>query len=233
MSFGFKAVNDGHVVQIDDAYPVMQLSEVGQGAAGTNVMFSRVYTGGEPPWLFLRGGGGGFFMGLKFLGSPGRWTGFRLHACGNISHNHGLEGRSFGTWQFMVGEWAVRPSIDGYGMRIWDGNGALLYDAGVRYIKLMYQFRAWNYQSRWEDNHWMFYRHALSLPADAQLSDPSNYLLINPLVRERFNVPGEDGTSFRKLGPLTGSQVLHVTRSKYTNFHLPYIHPGIIGRASA
>jgi hypothetical protein len=232
MKYGFKAVNDGHVVQIDDTYPVMQLMEQGQGQAGTAVMFSQSYTGGEPPWLFLRGGDGGYLLGLKFLGGPGNWTGFRMDACSSLLHNHGLSGRSFGTWQFMVGQWEVRPSTDVLGMRIWDGGSRLLYDAGVRYIKMMYQFQSWSHRGTQGSGGWLFYQHGLALPPEAQLSDPSNYLMINPFVRESFNMLGGDGTSYRKVGPLNTGTPLHVTRSMYTGFSVPYIHPGIIGRAS-
>lgn len=232
MAFGFKAVNDDRVVQIDDAYPVLQLGEFGSGAANTDIYFSRPYRTTEPPWLFMRGGGGGFLMGVKFIGGPGSWIGFRFHACGDVRHNHGLAGRNYGVWQFMVGEWGVHYSSDKYGLRIWGPNGQLLYDAGVRFISMKYQFQQWRYRSRHSDNGWLFYHHFLTLPADASLADPDNYLLVNPMVRERFNVPGGDSTSFRKVGPFTGGEVLHVTRSMYRNFEITYIQPGIIGRAS-
>lgn len=232
MSYGFKVVNDDHIVQIDESYPVLQLGEFGSGGANVDVYFSRPYTTSAPPWLFIRSAGGYFLIGLRFLGGPGAWTGYRMHATDDIYHNHGLAGRGAGTWQYMVGEWAVKPSNQQMGMRIWDGSGVLLYDAGVQHINLMYQFQSWTYRTRKTDNSYYFYEHQLDLPPAASLADPNNYLLINPLMRERFNIPGDDGTSFRKIGPFTSSTILHVTRSRTGNFSLPYIHPGIIGRAS-
>lgn len=232
MSFGFKAINDGSSIQIDDSYPVLQYTESGSAPANVNVYFSRTYTTVMPPWLFLRGGNGGYLMGLKFIGSPGAWTGFKLHACSDIEHNHGLSGRNYGTYQFIVGEWTVKKSTEDFGLRLWNEDGALTFDSGARMIHLRYQFKTWAYSSRSSDGGWLFYRHILTLDAKSSLANANNYLLINPLMRERFNVPGGDGTSFRKVGPLTGGQIIHVTRSGYTNYSVPYIHPGIIGSPS-
>lgn len=232
MAFGFRITNDSHILQVDDAYPVMQLGEFGAGYANTAIYFSRPYTTSEPPWLFLRGGGGAYLMGLRFIGGAGHWAGFRLHACWDARHNHGLAGRDAGYWQFMVGEWAVRRSDENYGMRVWDANGKLIYDAGVRFIKMAYQFQAWQYAGRSSEKTWLYYTHRLSLPAAASLADPDNYLLVNPLMRERFNVPGGDGASFRKVGPFTTGYVDHITRSMYRDYTITHIQPGVIGRAS-
>lgn len=233
MAFGFKAVNEDRVIQIDEAHPVLQFGEVGSASAGVNIYFSRTYRSIEQPWLFMRGGNGGYLMGVKFIGGPGSWTGFRFHACASATHSHGLSGRSHGVWQFMVGEWKVRYSDEKYGMRLWDENGILIYDAGVRFISMKYQFQEWRYRARGTDrNGRSFYYHALTLPPGASLSDPENYILVNPMARERLNVIGEVNASHKKVGPFNSSEVMHIVHSDSRSLNITYIQPGIIGRAS-
>ena len=233
MAFGFKAVNEDRVIQIDDSYPVLQFGETGNATPGVNIYFSRPYTSIEQPWLFMRGGNGGYLMGVKFIGGPGLWKGFRFHACASATHDHGLAGRSYGSWKFMVGEWKVSYSGEKYGMRIWDSEGALIYDAGARFISMKYQFQRWLYRSRRTDKYGRsHYYHALTLPSSASLANTENYILVNPMARERFNAVGEVTVSQRKIGPLTGSEVMHITYSDSRSLNITYIQPGIIGRAS-
>lgn len=229
MSYGFRSFNDQKFVQIDDTYPVLQYVESGVCQANVDVWFSEAYSSDMPPWLFLRGGSGGYLFGVKFLGGPGAWTGFKLQGCSDIYHNHGLAGRGYGTWDYMVGKWSVKKSSENFGIRLWNGSGDLTFDSGTRVINLQFQFSNWSYQYRHSENYYLYYVHSLSLSPSASLASSKNYLFINPLMRERFNVPGGDGTSFRKVGPLTGETINHVTRSMYRDFNLPYVHPGIIG----
>ena len=233
MAFGFRAVNDDHVVQIDERFPVMQLVETGTVLADVDVLFVRVLTSTQQPWLFIRGAQvGGYIMGVKFLGGPGQWTGFRLHAVSDLYHSHGLAGRSFGSWQYMVGEWAVRRSADRWGMRVWDGKAELLYDAGVQYINMRFQFQRWRYSHREKSGGWVFVVHYLDLSAEASLSGSDRYLLINPLARERFNLPSYQSTTMRKVGGLQSNRLEHISRTSWEGVD-DFIQPGIIGSPSA
>jgi hypothetical protein len=232
MAFGFRIENDDRIVQVDDSYPVMQLSERGIGRADTNIMFSKTYTSGEPPMLFVRAAqSGGYMLGGKFLGSPGAWTGFRLQGCSSQYFNHSLSGRNYGSWQYMVGEWAVRKSSERYGLRVWDEDGKLLYDAGVQHIDMEYQFQRWQYGHRHEADGWYYVVHYLDLPAAASLADPRNYLLANSLMAEYIQLPGTTRASSRKVGGLQSGRLIHVTQTNGKNI-ADMLHPGVIGRAS-
>lgn len=229
MTFGFKAINDDSVVQVDDTYKVMQL--VGQGVAtpGTSIYFPRVCRSVEPPWIFMRPLDGGWFLGLSFIGSPGAWSGFRFHACASVTFNHSLAGRLHGRWEYAVGEWAVQASDEYYGMRLWDENGRLLWDAGVRYMKLQQPFRTF-YRASLGYGH----GYALDLEPAASLADPNNFLLMNPYANEQNRSPSGYFVC-RKVGGFGTSQVLIAIESGGDGnpYLSSYVAPSFIGRISA
>lgn len=232
MSFGFKVVNDDRIIQIDDSYPVLQFGGRGTCRAMTDHRFPRAFATSEPPWVFVRPASGTpYFMGLRFLGGPGNWYGMRIHSCADQYHNHGLAGRDHGSWNYILGEWAVAASTDQFGLRVWDGSGKLLYDAGVKYLQMEYQFQSWRYGHRRSSGGWAFVMHYLDLPASASLDDPENYLLINPFICERFIVPADNLYTLRKL-KISGNQLVSVMRTGW-NGGADLIEPGIIGRVSA
>lgn len=233
MAFGFRTVNDDHIVQVDGEYPVMQIGGFGEAQAGVDHYFDKAITSSYQPLLFIRPRNGGFFMGLRFLGSPGSWTGFRFDACADQYHNHGLAGRNYGVWEYMIGEWAVRPSTDGYGLRVWDASGTLVYDAGVRHINLAYQFQTWQFIGGHRSDGWYYVMHHLDLPTASRIAPGApggNYLLINPFIAESSIAPGTHLQVQRKIG-FTSTGLLSVRRNNYADAG-SLIEPGIVGTPS-
>lgn len=230
MSYGFKSTTDGRTIQIDDEYPILQFNGGGIARASVDCIFPSAVTTQQPPWIFIRPENGSpFFMGMKFLGGPGNWYGMKIHSCRDQYNNHGFAGRDFGSWKYIIGEWAVRYSKETYGMRIWDSNRSLIYDAGSRYIKLSFQFERWRYGYRHANGGWLYVMHYLNLPPGSSMSNPNNYLLINPFIIEATVEP--DLLPAERKIRMSGDQLLSVTMTGWKG-GADLIQPGIIGQVS-
>lgn len=208
MSFGFAAYGDDHQVIIDDVYPVLRLAWTGYAAADTEVAFPQPVTTAEPPYLFIRPSDYSvFLLCVSFRGGPGYWTGFRIQSCAGAGFNHGAGGRNYGGWNYMVALWDNTPSSERFGMRVWDGGGRLLFDAGHRTVELLYQGNNWGYAGNFNSGSWTYMQHSMAAP----FSDPEVYLLANPFSTEGVPVAA-DGRYSRKVGFNPG-YLLHVMQA--------------------
>lgn len=233
MTFGIKTLNASNVTQLDNQNPIMHLAAIGTSAANVNVIFPKIITSSQQPWLFLRGlQADGCFIGAKFLGAPGRWEGFIFQAVQSPYHNHSLAGRSYGSWGYMVGEFTVNPSQDPWGIRLWDGNQQMLFDGGNRYINIQSQLQKWVYAGSSREDGYVYVKHGLSLPAESSLELPNNYFLVNPIMKERFNIPADYGLAKRKIAGLSSAQPMQFTQTNWPGV-TDFIVPGIIGSPSS
>lgn len=104
------------------------------GYGWCEIQYPAMITTQLPPFVFgvpngaARGGIGMF----AHVGSPGAWTGFKCCILGYLwggNRPRVLLGHDPG-WDYRVCTFGAPPSRDEYGMRIWDEQGQLVFDAG-------------------------------------------------------------------------------------------------------
>lgn len=232
MPFGFSVLNDYSEVQIDSKSPLLQYRGSGEVNSGAIAYFPAPVKSQTPPLIFAKPVSGALFLfALKFIGSPGNWTGFVVQATTNQWHNHGLAGRTAGRWKYLVADWEVAPSGEAYGLQVFGPDGKLTYDAGGRHIELMNYFTTWTYGYRSQKNGYLFVMHYLDLGSSSTLDHPSNYVLLNPFMAEvLYAYSGDDNLTRRKI-KIGGSQLISVMQTNLKSLGNK-IEPGIIGRLS-
>lgn len=129
----------------------------------------------EPPCVFIRNSPSQpqvLYNGMTVLGGPGAWTGFRLDATGNIGF------RPAGKWFAAV--FASR-SASAWGLRMWDGEGVIIYDSGAAPVLFTKATNAWAFEGwgNWTDIGSAYYwRSAITGPIATD-----EYFMINPFSR--------------------------------------------------
>jgi hypothetical protein len=134
MSYGLEFTNNSGVVTLDSEFGRMcviasgNLNNNGSSDRNSTNSFGRTITTQEPPLIFIKptNPNNGWATSLSAyvpIGSPGAWTGF------NIISTY-VQSPIFG-----VGEWFACQfggiASSSYGMRLWDGAGAVLFDSGT------------------------------------------------------------------------------------------------------
>ncbi|MCB2256502.1 hypothetical protein KTQ74_31750 [Pseudomonas chlororaphis] len=167
-SYGLSVVNDNGVVSIDSEYARLCVLQSGTYAGSTSVSvpFIPAITTQEPPLLFLRpnNNSGSVTVGCSISGSPGNWTGMTISGTANTS----ISGKYF------VGGFAASP-VSSYGMRLWDGAGALIFDSGTPSAVFTRFFQNWTYVRSTQDAQG-YYTNWYSSPFS---SSTDEYLMIN------------------------------------------------------
>lgn len=145
MSFGLSVRNDSSYIQIDSETPrlcaLYSGSYAASGSSNVTVNFPAPITTSEPPCIFIRNSPSQpdvLYMGMYVLGSAGNWTGFRIEAA-NV------------TWR-PAGKWFVAVfasmSSASWGLRMWDANGAVIYDSGATPVIFTKASNSWSYQGQ-------------------------------------------------------------------------------------
>lgn len=141
MSYGFQSINDNSFVQIDSEAPRLCVLTKGSYSGGTvaSGTFARVVTSADPPMVFIRPNQTGAIqvpISVWFTGGPGNWTGFSMRASVVDATLSGL---------YFVAAWASMGTA-AYGMRLWDGGSALVYDSGAPAVVVTFAAGNWTYQ---------------------------------------------------------------------------------------
>lgn len=154
MAYGILAVNDSGYVQIDSELPRLCVLEKGS-YGGSNyvvqVSFSRPITTVEPPMVFIRPSlrnSTELYRTMVLVGSAGNWTGFVITAA-NINYEP--------TGDWFVAAFSSRGTSS-YGMRIWDGNGAMVYDSGAYPVIVTNVLSNWTYAGKIQLNPSTYYK---------------------------------------------------------------------------
>lgn len=137
--YGLTVINDAGAISIDSEYARLCVFQSGRysGASGAAVVtFSPAISTQEPPMVFVRpdSNGGIVTIGCSISGSPGNWTGMII--TGPVNYNPAGE-------YFVSGFAASATAL--YGMRLWDGNGKLLFDSGTQAAVFTRFFQNWTY----------------------------------------------------------------------------------------
>jgi hypothetical protein len=140
MSFGVISINDSSYVQIDAELPRLCVLTKGSysGQNTATAVFARPITSSDPPLVFVRpdqGTGVQVPLAIWFTGGAGNWTGFSIRASNVLATLSG---------QYFVAAWGSMGTSQ-YGMRIWDGNGSLVYDSGAPAVVVTFAAGNWTY----------------------------------------------------------------------------------------
>jgi hypothetical protein len=141
MSYGLIAINEDSYVQIDSDSPrlcLMYKGSYGGSSYVVNITFPAPITTVEPPMIFIRPNAGSrneMLGQLSINGSSGNWTGFSLHSR-NVTF------QPTGLWFAAV--FATKAN-SGFGMRLWDDGGTLIYDTGNLPVQVITARADWVY----------------------------------------------------------------------------------------
>lgn len=144
-SFGLQYTNNTNTVVIDSEFARLMVISSGRFAPteesgmGSTTYFARPVTSQEPPLVFVRPDTVGGVAGLcrmRLIGSAGNWTGFYVRAYdANTAQPNG---------RYFVAAFAAQAAAQ-YGMRLWDGAGALLFDSGTPNATFTRAFQNWSF----------------------------------------------------------------------------------------
>ncbi|WP_248739512.1 hypothetical protein [Pseudomonas sp. MWU12-2029] len=177
MSYGFQSINDNSFVQIDSDAPRLCMLTKGSYSGSTNVtaVFARAVTSADPPIVFIRPTQTGVVqvpISVWFTGGPGNWTGFSMKASVVDATLSGL---------YFVAAWASMGTAT-YGMRLWDQNGALVYDSGAPAVVVTSAAGNWVYSGSEELTVGRRYIWAISKALGA-----GEYISLNPFAMNCHN----------------------------------------------
>ncbi|WP_085696267.1 hypothetical protein [Pseudomonas sp. B26(2017)] len=175
MTYGVQFTNGSGVVTLDSEYSRLvvissgRYAPTGDSGMGSTTYFARPVTSQEPPLVFVRPDTVNAVAGLclmSLIGSAGNWTGFYVRAYSdNTAQPNG---------RYFVAAFGAQAAAD-YGMRIWNGSGALLFDSGTPNATFTRAFQNWTYE-RYDTTDQGLYRIYYSVPFDF----PENeFMLIN------------------------------------------------------
>lgn len=129
--FGGRFKGDAGLIQIDPSYRNFEVLASGIGAGTTAGFWSRVDVSfpacTEPPMLFLRTTNNvwGYVAFQNWNMTGGIFTGARLIVWGVIN------------FSWFIACPAMGKSSDGWGMRVRDASGRIVFDTGKRYLKII------------------------------------------------------------------------------------------------
>ncbi|MEE5088497.1 hypothetical protein V2J74_27495, partial [Pseudomonas alliivorans] len=145
MAYGVQFTNNSNVVTLDSEFARLSVIASGrfqpteEGGLGSTTYFARPVTSQEPPLVFVRPDTVNAIAGLcrmRLIGSAGNWTGFYVRAYNvNTAQPNG---------RYFVAAFGAQP-VSGYGMRIWDGGGKILFDSGTASANFTRSFQNWTY----------------------------------------------------------------------------------------
>ena len=177
MTYGFQSINDNSFVQIDSDAPRLCVLTKGAYSGSTNVTgtFARAVTSQDPPIVFIRPNQSGSIqvpISVWFNGGPGNWTGFSMKASVVDANLSGL---------YFVAAWASMGTAV-YGMRLWDGGGALVYDSGAPAVVVTYAAGNWAFAG--EEVLTVGRRYIWSIP---KALGAGEYISLNPFTMNCHN----------------------------------------------
>lgn len=220
MSVGLSFRNDHDAVVLDSEYARLCVIASGryqpteEHGLGSTTWFPRIVTTAEPPLVFVRPDTVGAIASLCFmqvLGEPGRWSGFYVRA--TSIHTAQPNGRYF------AAAFAAQP-VARFGLRLFAGNGQLLFDSGTPCAVFTRSFQNWTYTHS-DRSETGSYRNYYQIP----FHFPENeYLLINS-----FGMPLLSGDNVGRVlsswWDFPGRRMLAITEafSNPFDFHLPAV----------
>jgi hypothetical protein len=145
MSFGFRSLNDGGVLQIDSETPVLSVIESGSyaptgqenGLASYITYHSPILTM-EPPLFFIRPIGNTRTVFARPLGTPGNWTGFYIRGYSSDFPQNG---------KWFCAAFIARATAS-FGMRLWAADRTILFDSGCPLVNVTDIIRTWSYSGQ-------------------------------------------------------------------------------------
>lgn len=145
MTYGVQFTNNSNVVTLDSEFARLSVIASGrfqpteESGLGSTTYFARPVTSQEPPLVFIRPDTVNAIAGLcrmRLIGSAGNWTGFYVRAYNvNTAQPNG---------RYFVAAFAAQ-AVSGYGARIWDAAGKLIFDSGTASANFTRSFQSWTY----------------------------------------------------------------------------------------
>nr|WP_256207168.1 DUF6453 family protein [Pseudomonas sp. P97.38] len=163
MAYGLTVLNDSGLISIDSEFARLCVMQSGSYTQSVSIQFSPTITSQEPPLFFIRpnNNGGVVNLGCRFSGSAGNWTGVTV-----VSN-------SSTTGSYFVATFSPTPK-SGYGMRLWNSAGGLIFDSGSQPAVFSRFAQNWTYETSTLDDQG-YYINWYSIPMIAA----GEYLLIN------------------------------------------------------
>ncbi|MEE4882441.1 hypothetical protein V2K29_02180 [Pseudomonas alliivorans] len=167
--YGMQITNDSGVVSLDSEFARLSVLQSGRYVASSNTItipLSPVVSTQEPPLIFVRpdNNNGVVVVGCSIAGSPGNWTSITITGPVNYAP----------TGSYFIGGFVASPS-SGYGARIWDSTGKLIFDTGTTAAVFTRFFQNWTYETSTTDAQG-YYINWYSSPLNYSNGD---YLMIN------------------------------------------------------
>ncbi|MBI6684538.1 hypothetical protein YA0697_22795 [Pseudomonas viridiflava] len=145
MTYGVQFTNNSNVVTLDSEFARLSVIASGrfqpteESGLGSTTYFARPVTSQEPPLVFIRPDTVNAIAGLcrmRLIGSAGNWTGFYVRAYNvNTAQPNG---------RYFVAAFAAQ-AVSGYGARMWDAAGKLIFDSGTASANFTRSFQNWTY----------------------------------------------------------------------------------------
>lgn len=145
MAYGVQFTNNSNVVTLDSEFARLSVIASGrfqpteESGLGSTTYFARPVTSQEPPLVFIRPDTVNAVAGLcrmRLIGSAGNWTGFYVRAYNvNTAQPNG---------RYFVAAFAAQ-AVSGYGARMWDAAGKLIFDSGTASANFTRSFQNWTY----------------------------------------------------------------------------------------
>lgn len=145
MAYGVQFTNNSNVVTLDSEFARLSVIASGrfqpteESGLGSTTYFARPVTSQEPPLVFIRPDTVNAIAGLcrmRLIGSAGNWTGFYVRAYNvNTAQPNG---------RYFVAAFAAQ-AVSGYGARMWDAAGKLIFDSGTASANFTRSFQNWTY----------------------------------------------------------------------------------------
>ncbi|QXG49231.1 hypothetical protein [Pseudomonas viridiflava] len=145
MTYGVQFTNNSNVVTLDSEFARLSVIASGrfqpteESGLGSTTYFARPVTSQEPPLVFIRPDTVNAIAGLcrmRLIGSAGNWTGFYVRAYNvNTAQPNG---------RYFVSAFAAQ-AVSGYGARMWDAAGKLIFDSGTASANFTRSFQNWTY----------------------------------------------------------------------------------------
>lgn len=145
MTYGVQFTNNSNVVTLDSEFARLSVIASGrfqpteESGLGSTTYFARPVTSQEPPLVFIRPDTVNAVAGLcrmRLIGSAGNWTGFYVRAYNvNTAQPNG---------RYFVAAFAAQ-AVSGYGARMWDAAGKLIFDSGTASANFTRSFQNWTY----------------------------------------------------------------------------------------
>lgn len=209
MTWGFRAQNESSYVQIDSEKPrlcCLYSGSYGGSNYRVTITFPAPIRTPEPPCIFIRPtttSATELYRRLMINGGPGNWTGFTVESS-NVTY------QPSGKW-FV----AVFASLgkSAFGMRLFDGAGAIIYDTGAPAVLVTNVATSWAYagQVQMTMGNAYYWRAPVFAAED-------EYIMINPFSRPLFTADALGGTCGLRINYQAGfTEIYSISQDAWTN----------------